>query len=258
MKHHISIDDETMTVLRASAVSETSVKLPPAHLPRPLYVKVNKVLKTAGGKWNKSAQAHIFTTDPRPVLGLAVEKGAILDTKKATQAFYTPRDVANIVARHASVNGKHVLEPSAGHGSLADACMRHHAKSVLCIENDPVSVAHLRRAFKFDVIEDDFLGVQPTPFDRVVMNPPFTGGQDVAHVTHAFKFLKPRGRLIAIMSTSWETAQNKKSAAFREIVSAHGRIAERIESGAFKESGTNIATVIVIIDKTPSDSAALV
>lgn len=249
MKHHLTIDDETMTVLRASTVTETSVKLPAGQLARPLYAKVNKVLETAGGKWNRSAQAHTFTTDPRPALGLAVEKGAILDVKKATQAFYTPMGVARQVVAHASVEGKAVLEPSAGHGALADACMVAGARSVVCVESDPQSAHHLRRTFTFEVIEGDFLKQSPTQFDRVVMNPPFTAGQDIAHVTHAFQFLRPGGRLVAIMSPSWQTAQNKKATAFRSFVEQHGRVAEQVEAGAFKESGTNIATVIVVLDR---------
>lgn len=250
MKHHIQIDDETMTVLRASTVSATSVKLPPGQLARPLYMKVNKVLETAGGKWNRSAQAHTFTTDPRETLGLAVEKGAILDNKKATQAFYTPAAVAALVVTMASVQGKVVLEPSAGHGALALRCVNGGAAQVVCIELDPVSVRHLQGE-GLSALCLDFLTVDPPkcPYDRVVMNPPFTSGQDIAHVTHAFRFLKSGGRLVSIMSPSWETAQNKKAAAFRELVAEHGSIAERLEAGAFKESGTGIATVIVILNK---------
>lgn len=249
-KHHLTIDDETMTVLRACTVSESSVTLPPGQLPRPLYEKVNKVLTTAGGKWNKSAQAHLFTTDPRPSLGLAVEKGAILDTKKATQAFYTPYEVARIVMLHiGEIEGKLVLEPSAGRGALAAQC--HLSGGIVdCVELDERSVAILCSTPYRKVVQGDFLLEKPLAiYDRVAMNPPFTSGQDIAHVTHAFKFLKPGGRLVSIMSPSWETAQNKKAAAFRELMSKHGRIAERVDAGSFKEAGTNIATVIVILDR---------
>lgn len=247
-KHHISIDDETMDVLKRSDISPNSVKLPTGQLPRPLYEKVNKVLTTAGGKWNRSAQAHVFTSDPREVLGMALDKGAILDTKKASQAFYTPAELARRVVLHASVEGKTVLEPSAGHGSLAKACRDAGAKYVVCIEQDATSSKVLSDD-GFGALTDDFLKVGPTPYDRVVMNPPFTNGQDVDHVTHAFKFLTSGGRLVSIMSPSWRTKQDKRSEAFRELVANHGRVECEFEPGAFKESGTNIVTVLVILEK---------
>lgn len=251
MKHHLTIDDETMTVLRASTVTASSVKLPPGQLPRPLYVKVNKVLETAGGKWNRAQQAHIFTDDPRETLGLAVASGAILDTKKATQAFYTPEAVARSVVHLASVDGKTVLEPSAGVGALALEC-RQSGGSVTCVESNPTSCDKLK-ALRFVALCADFLQCSHprdlSTFDRVVMNPPFTAGQDIAHVTHAFGFLKRGGRLVSITSPSWETTQNKKATAFRELVRNYGYISERLSAGAFKESGTEISTLILILDK---------
>lgn len=248
-KHHLSIDEETMSVLRSSAVTSSSVKLPAGQLARPLYMKVNKVLELAGGKWSRKEQAHTFSDDPREALGLAVRNGSLLDKKKATQAFYTPRGVASTVMSLASVQGKRVLEPSAGEGALAIACQDCGASEVFCIESDPKS-AEILRGLDFGVTEADFLTQQPAQsFDRVVMNPPFTAGQDIAHVMHAFGFLKPGGSLVAIMSPSWESAQNRKAVAFRDLVQEHGRIAERLEAGAFKESGTDVATVIVVLDR---------
>jgi len=247
-KHHINIDDETMDVLKRSTITQTSVTLPPSQLERSLYTKVNKVLETAGGKWNKKEKAHVFQSDPKEALGMAIEKGAILDTKKATQAFYTPAALASIVVQHASVRGKTVLEPSAGEGALAMACSADGAKNVVCIEIDPKSATHLIKQ-GFNVQTGDFMKQAPDVFfDRVVMNPPFTGGQDIEHVTHAFKFLKPGGRLVAITSPSWQTKQDRKSAAFRKLVEDHGRIAEEFSEGSFKESGTNVRTLLVVLD----------
>lgn len=253
MKHHITIDGETMTVLRAATVTQDSVMLGPERLERPLYEKVNKVLTTAGGKWTGKlgkGGRHVFETDPRQVLGLAIENGAMLDTKKSTQAFYTPYEVARVVLLHlGEIESKLLLEPSAGRGAIAAQC--HLSGAIVdCVELDQRSVDILCSTPYRKVVQGDFLSEKPLPiYDRVAMNPPFASGQDIAHVTHAFKFLKEGGRLVSIMSPSWETAQTKKSASFRELVSNHGRIAERLDTGAFKESGTNIATIIVILDR---------
>lgn len=251
MKHHITLDDETMAVLRRCEITSSSVMLPPEILPRPLYEKVNKALNAAGGKWTGKlgkGGKHVFPTDPREALGLAVTSGTIKDTKKFNQAFYTPPEVARIVVQIASVEGKTVLEPSAGHGALATAC-RANGAEVTCIEEDRKSCDVLE-SLGLKTTHANFLGMDWLDhFDRVVMNPPFENGKDIAHVTHAFKFLADGGRLVAIMSPAWQTKQDKKSAAFRALVNEFGHIAEKLEPGAFKESGTNVATVIVILNR---------
>ena len=71
------------------------------------------------------------------------------------------------------------------------------------------------------------------------MNPPFTKGQDIKHVNHALQFLKPGGKLVAIM------AGNDKSKWFDSLEWCYE--IEDVPAGAFKESGTNVATIIVTI-----------
>lgn len=51
----------------------------------------------AGGRWNRSAQAHVFAGDPRPKLGLMLETGVAVDEQKKFQAFYTPPELAGPV-----------------------------------------------------------------------------------------------------------------------------------------------------------------
>lgn len=85
-------------------------------------------------------------------------------------------------------------------------------------------------------------------FDCILMNPPFTRQQDIDHVLHAWQFLKPGGRLVSIMSPGWYFRTNRKSVEFKEFVETHGTWHENDE-GAFKESGTNIKTVTVVLDK---------
>lgn len=248
-KHHVAIDDATMSVLQRSEITETAVKLPTGQLDRKLYEKVNKTLAAAGGKWSRSAQAHVFTSDPLEALGMALAAGEIKDHKKASQAFYTPPSLAARVVMLASVHGKTVLEPSAGLGALADACRTSGAADITCIESDANSAATLR-AKDHVILHADFLDQpQQATFDRVVMNPPFENGKDVMHVTHALGFLKPGGRLVAIMSISWLSRDDRRRTTFRALVESMSGTVEDIEAGAFKESGTNIVTVLLTIDK---------
>lgn len=50
------------------------------------------------------------------------------------------------------------------------------------------------------------------------MNPPFADSQDIEHITHAFKFLKTGGVLVAIACEGPFFRQDKKSTFFREFL----------------------------------------
>ena len=101
---------------------------------------------------------------------------------------------------------------------------------------------------RFQATEADFLKVEVVPqFDRVVMNPPFAKRADVFHVNHALRFLKPGGRLVSIMSSSVTFRDDKLTEAFRDLVKARGGSIEANDKGAFKESGTLVNTVTVVI-----------
>lgn len=99
----IELTREVRDVLVRSTITETSLTLPPGQLERKLYEAVNKVLVAAGGKWNKSAKAHIFQSDPRGLLGLAVELGEITDKKKLLGQYYTPDGLADRMAKLAKL-----------------------------------------------------------------------------------------------------------------------------------------------------------
>ena len=165
--------------------------------------------------------------------------------------------------------GHTVLEPSAGRGALAfRAAMRGAAVS--CVELDPRNIAHLNaktygipnnpiyarepRPFA-SVLTCDFLDdgivVGPKPrFDRVVMNPPFSGSKGLAHVEKAWTFVKPGGRLVAILPSSVKFRKSNAFDAFRALVDRNRGKIEDLPEGSFKESGTMVNTVLVTLDKS--------
>lgn len=249
---HATISPEVEQVLRASKVEGNLLFLPPKQLERSLYDGVNKVLINCGGKWNKGKKAHVFDGDPMTKLGLALETGTARDVKKDTQAYYTPPALARRVVQLASVAGKTVLEPSCGTGALIRACLEAGAEGVTGFETDEYAVAVCDKSVSLQknvmVFKQDFLTTQYPVIgvDRICMNPPFAKNQDVKHVAHAWKFLKPGGRLVAIM---WP---NTKRAAFEALLDA-GDVAEfqiiQVDAGEFKESGTDTASLILILDK---------
>lgn len=240
---------EIETVLRASRIEGNTLTLPPGQLARPIYEKVAAFLLNCGGKWHRGRGCHVFEKPAAQAVGLALAAGVAKDEKKAKQAFYTPPELAKKVVEMADVmEGHWVLEPSAGHGALVLACLNAGATRVSCIESDPEAVAKLDTlGGQVWVTHSDFLKM-PAPrnyrhkFDRVVMNPPFARGADVQHVRQALNFVAPGGRLVAIVSAS------RKAASFiKQLSHAYpGAVTtEPVVAGAFKESGTNVATVIL-------------
>ncbi|MBS4018752.1 MAG: DUF4942 domain-containing protein [Dechloromonas sp.] len=210
-----------------------------------------------------------------------------LQNRKMTPArnfgfFPTPPDVADHLFRETSVlRGRghpqmRILEPSAGTGVLARRCVvsisnlddwsggrERHAKDyrfdnlVDCVEIQPELANRLADEGIYNhVVCGDFLRVSPDPiYDLVVMNPPFDRERDIDHITHAFKFLKPGGRLVAIMAAGVEFRETRKAAAFRKMVEANksgrcGRyLFEDLPPGSFADAGTYVNTVIVRMTK---------
>ena len=254
-----TIERDVLQVLSACRVDGATVLLPPGQLDRKLYLRVNKVLEALGGKWDRRAKAHVFPTDPAGVLDDAIVTGGYAHPKDEFGFFVTPPGVADVVANLAGLKeGMRVLEPSAGTGALVNACLaRVPSLEISCVELQYTLAAGLRLKYetrrnpKHTVVEGDFLtqraealGVR-TSFDRVVMNPPFARGQDVDHVTHALEFLRPGGRLVSIMSAGVEFRQDRRYAEFRAL----GPKIERLPELSFRASGTDVSTVVVVLEK---------
>lgn len=190
---------------------------------------------------------------------LAVEQGQAVNLRAKLQAFYTPVHLAQRVVKAANLKDDMlVLEPSAGEGALVVAALRCAAVGIVAYDIDAVALtrasvagetAELDGGGSVHVSLCDFLTIAPSPvFDAVIMNPPFTGGADMAHVTHAWAFVKPGGSLVAIMAPSWRTANTKAAVAFRELVaSAAASDVEDIDAGTFEHTG--IATVMLTMRK---------
>ena len=152
---------------------------------------------------------------------------------KDLQYYPTPLEVVERVLAEFRVDGDRVLEPSCGCGRFMDA-LRAKGATVIGYEVDPGRAEQCRRK-GHSVITGNFLEAAPTgDFDQVVMNPPFYGKHYAKHIDHAMKFLKPGGRLTAILPA---TARYD-----------HGLVDGRwydLPLGSFSESGTNINTCVL-------------
>ena len=82
-------------------------------------------------------------------------------------------------------------------------------------------------------------------FDVAIMNPPFTGGQDVNHIRCAWTLLRPGGRLVAICSNSPFIGERRTHRTFRDWLETIGATIDPLPSGTFRESGTNVRACLI-------------
>ena len=153
--------------------------------------------------------------------------------------FPTPDGLAEYLVQNALIlPGMSILEPSAGSGSIARqirAAAPDH--QLICVEQNH-SLGDLLREQGFVTFIEDFMVSPsiPTRFDRVIMNPPFERGQDMAHVLEAFNYLKTGGRLVAIVSAGALTGSTKAHKQFQDWLAAAKAEIEDVDAGAFQQS----------------------
>lgn len=255
----VTITPEVREVLSKATVAgpaeRPTLKLNQPGLERKLYEAVDKVLRALGGKWDRGAAGHTFSRPFEGELKEALESGVAVDQAKTNEQFFTPNAVADLVWQRAGLEADQlVLEPSAGQGALLNEPLRLGCK-IVCVEKDPV-LADLLRPLAVEVHCADFMTWEPERgvlFDRVLMNPPFSVGQDTDHVLRAFDLLRPGGRLVSIMGTHWTFAGDRKACAFRDwltdLMPATGHSWADLPPGSFSESGTGVATGVLTINK---------
>lgn len=170
--------------------------------------------------------------------------------------FPTPKSIVDQMIKLAELQeGETILEPSAGNGNIADSITALGYK-VDVIELN-YSLQELLKLKGYNLITDDFLSYSNyNRYNKILMNPPFSlpnnRTADITHVKHAYKMLKNNGRIVAIMSPHFTFASDKESIDFREWLSDKGYY-EKLPEGSFKNSGTNVNSVIVVINKKEND-----
>ena len=251
MASTLILTEDVRQVLARSAITENRVYLPQEQLARPLYMAVDKVLRAAGGKWNKTLQCHCFPRDPHQTLEPYLTTGAVPRIQQQLQSFYTPPALAAKVVALAELEpGMCVLEPSAGMGALAlEAAETVPKTQILCVDSDPLACTVLRNHGFAYVVEHNFLQWESNlRFDRVILNPPFANGQDMAHIHHAHQFLAEDGRLVAIVpAMTGKKTRKHTEKAFNQFLAQY--LVQRIEipAGAFADTGTQVATSLLVL-----------
>lgn len=160
----------------------------------------------------------------------------------APQLFPTPAALADRMVQLADVRpGHRVLEPSAGTGRILAALPNIRPNGEVVAVEVNYNLAKLLEEIADDTRNCDFLECNGDlgKFDRILMNPPFSSGDDIKHIKHAVKFLAPGGRLVAICAGGPRQHEHLKPIADTW---------EPLRSGTFEESGTGVSTVLLTIN----------
>jgi predicted RNA methylase len=242
------LDNFTRQVL-STATAEGNVLKLSGQLTSEDYERINAVLIKMGGRWNRGKGGHVFPFPVSDLLETAIASSTFVDRKQDLQLFETPLDRCEAMVDQLEITpGDLALEPSAGTGRLVSALKRRGA-IVTAVEIDPTNADSLKG--KCDELHvGDFLAFAEQcqqRFHVIAMNPPFTRGQDMAHVLAAFDLLAPGGRLVAIVSESVFVRDSRDALQFRAWLQRSGASIEAIGAGTFAKSGTAAKTRMIAL-----------
>ena len=250
---------DTNDVLANCTVKGNIVTLPQVNLDRNQYVQVKKKFENIGGKWKGGkVSGFVFDKTSSPTeLIKRILKGENVNLKKEFQFFATPLVLANKLVEYADLKPEDtVLEPSAGQGSIIEAICKDTVITPDCFElmEENRSILeelrlHHSVQFRFNIIGEDFLKSDNKTYSKIIANPPFSKNQDITHVYKMYDKLDRGGRLVSIMSNHWRKSKNKKESEFRSWLNAKGVQLIELGINEFKESGTAVSSVILILNK---------
>lgn len=246
----------TEEILKQCIIENNIVKLPDVKLDRKLYLEVSKSIELIGGKWKGGKIAgFVFETDPtylfNKISGNSGEIPEKVNLKKEFQFFPTPKEIVDYIVDLADIKDNDIiLEPSAGQGAIIEGILRKNKNAnIFAIELMELNSDILNKK-GFNHEKGNFLLIPNQPiYTKIIANPPFSKNQDIDHVYRMWECLAVGGRIITITSKHWIDSKNKKETEFKNWLNVVGAEQIEIEKGAFKESGTNISSLILIIDK---------
>ena len=266
------LSDEVLQILRQEIQIEGTTLTIFQHLDRTLYEQVNEVLERCGGKYRTKKRLHEFPYNPSPLLQAVIESRQ-MPPKNPLQFFHSTSPVLASIREKLTWSAAHgnvstllyrqeaygrpmrILEPSAGVGHIAELLRELLPTATLhCCECDPFRRSILVSKGFTVVEEPDFLAYHAEPYDLIVMNSPFSIGDErdtyIKHILHAFDLLvdAEESDLLTIAPVGFTFTEQQPFYNFYSFVLEHGCL-EELPQDAFKDAGAHIRTMLLWLGK---------
>lgn len=246
------IEPNIVEVLSTLDIQGNHVKIN-AQLDRKTYVKMNEVLESFGGEWNKKLKVHVFPESPADFIGDCIATGQYLDPKSGLNYFPTPQAVVEImlnkVAHLRSV--PYIMEPSAGTGAIADLFQfKSHNPIEVCEINEKFHPTLKEKGFK--VVGTDFIDFvkrhdEVIRYNLIAANPPFSKGREIEHVSG---MLDMADTVVTVMSPAIIFRDTSAVRRLKDkLTPFFNWEIEELPEGSFKESGTNVNSIILFAER---------
>ncbi len=169
--------------------------------------------------------------------------------------FPTPVHVIEMMLNGHNIEGKTILEPSAGKGDIVDYLLLNGAKDVIACElNDD-----LRKIVtsKCNVIGEDFLKLTSDKIshvDYIIMNPPFDKADQ--HILHAWNIAPAGCKIIALcnLETVENTYHNRVKQELSAIIEGHGDYQDLGNCFSQSERKTSVEVALVSLFKPAQEN----
>ncbi|ANO35613.1 hypothetical protein A6E01_20595 (plasmid) [Vibrio breoganii] len=248
-----SLPDGVVEELKLLTIEGNAIVLPTQQLVH--YAKIRQVLIKAGGKYSRGKFIISGKTPSEVLSGLL--GGVVVKSKAKEMAFFATKDeaarrVVDAVRVRLDLDSSSlILEPSAGHGAIADV-VRSLGLPVITNEiwedNRRILEAKGYHPYAFDFLDTSLgsFGVD-RPMTAIMLNPPWGKFVELQHVYHAYSLLDESGVLSALIAPSYLTSLTAKAKAFREWLKSVDADESEVSSGSFE--GTSVSGVHLVITK---------
>ncbi|MFN8758871.1 MAG: PLxRFG domain-containing protein [Tagaea sp.] len=216
---------------------------------------------TGGKRLDRSSARKVTPSDEARTLYFAQQKKNQRTKGAEGEDYYpTPEPVGLAMANWLGLrNGERALEPSAGHGAIAQWFGGQLDRTAL--EPSYELATRLKMVFDGNVREERFeeLDTRANKFDGIAMNPPFgvAGARAIAHLAKAFKHTNNGGRVVAILPRGATDAKFDALMAGPQAKGFYTRASIELPGIAFERAGTKVRTRLVIIDRLDGDASKL-
>lgn len=159
----------------------------------------------------------------------------------------TPKEVIYKMLQHYNVEGKIILEPSAGFGDIINVLIEEGAKEVLFCEKSEI----LQKTLNGKFMCADFLELTSdkiSHINAIIMNPPFSDG--VKHILHAYE-IAPKGATIIslVNSSNIKNDYTRDRKELKSIIESYGTVTDLETCFDTAERKTNVEVSMIVIKK---------